>query len=342
LGALSREYGPALSVCGFAVLASSRQTRRYVFLFCVVAVLCAAPWYVRNWLRTGNPTYAMDPTGLGFPVNAVHEKLHMAYGDLFGLQTFTAGKWLHLAIEALWGAPLALVFGIPGIVLAKKQGVAFMLAALVATGIWIWSIPYTVGGADYSMRVLTPAWVALSVAAGAWGPVLDRLLALPSLFRRIALGLALVGCGGYAVLYCVTFPFGPKQLRTAVFSTREFPAAQLGNLLDTARILDKSKLPPEGVLTDDCYLAIALQRYSCFRPVMAWSPEVAYVLDKSLDPAEVRRRLREGGICYVSLVQAQESYWNQYPLYAIDRANWLVVNGTVPMQPVYFLPPVGN
>ena len=43
LGALVREYGPLLSICGFAVLACNRETRRYLPLFVVVSAAIGAP-----------------------------------------------------------------------------------------------------------------------------------------------------------------------------------------------------------------------------------------------------------------------------------------------------------
>ena len=175
----------------------------------------------------------------------------------------------------------------------KRRGLPLLAAAAAGAGLWIWSIPYTVGGVEYSMRVLTPTVVALSVACGAWGPLVAPMCGLSSsLVRRALFGVVttvlLIG-GAYTVLYCATFPAAIQNLpaairdfRNTMFSRREYPVAQLGGDLDVVKILNESGLPPERVLTDNCYLATALRRSSRFQPVMIWSPEAAFIFDKSL------------------------------------------------------------
>ncbi len=349
IGALAREYGPALALCGFFVLVAERSTRRYVLLFMVVAVLCGAPWYVRNWSRTGNPLYPLDPAGLGLPVNAVQSLLNSSYGERFGPGGFTIAKWGALLLNVLAGAPMAIVFGVMGAVASKTRGLPLLAAAAAGAGLWIWSIPYTVGGVEYSMRVLTPTVVALSVACGAWGPLVAPMCGLSSsLVRRALFGVVttvlLIG-GAYTVLYCATFPAAIQNLpaairdfRNTMFSRREYPVAQLGGDLDVVKILNESGLPPERVLTDNCYLATALRRSSRFQPVMIWSPEAAFIFDKSLDATTVRQRLRDDRIWYVSVAPTYEFVWARYPFFAVDGQHWQTVNGTSEFQAVYFLP----
>ncbi len=125
-----------------------------------------------------------------------------------------------------------------------------------------------------------------------------------------------------------------------MLSRREFPVAQLGGDLNVVKILNESGLPAERVLTDNCYLATALERSSRFAPVMIWSPEVAFVFDRSLAPAMVRQRLRDEGIWYLSLAPTYEFVWARYPFFAVDGQNWQLVNRTEALQAVYFLPPV--
>jgi hypothetical protein len=345
LGALAREYGPVLGLCGGIVLLSNRATRRYLPLFILVAAACAAPWYARIWLKTGNPIFPYAPAGLNWTVNTAHALLLNAYSEHGGFRNVTAREFAHLVGAILAGAPVAIVLGVLAAVSTNRNAVLLALLAVIPVGLWAWSVQYTQGGIDYSLRVLTPAVVALSVAAGGCAPLLARLSTARDARARttcLAAWVLLVAAAGYGVLYGATFPFGVWQLRTAVFSRGEYPDAQLGHLADLAKVLNSTGLPAESVLTDNCYLAMALQRYSRFRPVMIWSPEVSFVLDKSLPPEEVRRRLREERIWYVSIAPSFEYLWAEYPLFGVDGRNWRLVNGTDALQAVYFLPPVAT
>jgi hypothetical protein len=280
IGGLSREYGPLLSLCGFAVLASWPATRRLVLLFCAVSAACAAPWYVRNWLITGNPLYAMDVLRLGLPANAVHEGLHAAYREKVGLHTFTAEKWAHVALELLMGAPLALGIGLPGIVRSGRNGLALAVSVVLVGFLWVWSIPYTHGGVTLSMRVLAPALVALSIAAAACAPAISRLLTASRPYLRVAVWAALVACGGGAMLAAWSFPGSVWEIGTKAFFQWNYEKDSLGPNLPLTNMLEATDLPAVGVLTDNPYAAVALRRFTRFRPVLIWSPEVAFVFEK--------------------------------------------------------------
>ena len=95
LGALAREYGPLLSLSGFAVLACQRETRRFVPLFCLVSAVCGSPWYIRNWVQSGNPVYPNDP-GLGLPGNPVHLALMATDHQLFALRHVDVADWVRI------------------------------------------------------------------------------------------------------------------------------------------------------------------------------------------------------------------------------------------------------
>ncbi len=173
LGALAREYGPLLMLAGFAVLACHQTTRRYLPLFCLTAARFGGIWYVRNWVLTGNPLYPID-VGLGLPSNPIYNGTLKVFRDFYCLQNLTATIWFKTVRHLLISAPLALLVGLPCILVAGRTRVALAIAVAAAFLLWLWSVPYTSGGIGATLRVLTPAWIALSVAAGALAPFLKR------------------------------------------------------------------------------------------------------------------------------------------------------------------------
>ncbi len=168
MGALAREYGPVLAVAGLMVLASQPQTRRWLPLFCLIVLVLSAPWYVRNWYLTGNPVYSNSVAGL-FPVNPAHAGLLEAYRGYFGLQNLTAEDWFAVLKRLVGRSPLPMLIGIPAMLIGWRRFWPLIAVTAAAVLLWLWSVPYTGGGLAYSMRVLTPAWVALSISAGAAG-----------------------------------------------------------------------------------------------------------------------------------------------------------------------------
>ncbi len=338
MGALSREYGPFLLLSGFAVLACQRETRRFLPLFCLVSAVTGAPWYVRNWVLTGNPMYSLD-IGFGFPVNTAFAGILSAYHQALKWSSYPAAAWVWVVKELLIGAPFALIVGLPGLLAAKRNGLALGISAATAFFLWFLSIPHTSGGLFFTWRVLTPAWVALSIAAGAFGYVLVDASNKRSRLLHAGATLAIVICGGYAVLCCWSQPFEPSEFSTAVVSTRSEPLDSYDLQVAIAKKLETSNLPSIGILTDDNSLAIALQRYSRFRPVMIYSPEVAFIFDPQMDAAEARRRLVENGIWLISISprSLNNHYLFKFPFYR-DYQNWQVVLNAPDREAILLLP----
>jgi hypothetical protein len=338
LAAIARDYGPALALCGLVALAADNGTRKYVPVFCVVVIALGAPWYLRNWTRTGNPLYSLN-LAFGFPVNKVHAQIMRGYRDLFGLQVLTAQDWARTAQRLIGGAPLVLLAGLSGIAISLRRGLPLAAVACGGVLLWLWSVRYTSGGLDYSMRVLTPTWVALSIGAGAWGPWITA----GSRGRTgFALGTALLlifFAGGYAAIASWAHPRGALEIREAVFSRREFPADSLQHWTKAIQVLRESELPSGGVLTDDCFFAVALGNHSRFRPVMAWSPEVAFLFGPMPDKQSGQERLRQMEIRYASFTGLHDAFWEKYPYFVVDRNQGYVVRGTAPEQPILILPP---
>jgi hypothetical protein len=183
VGALSREYGLYFVILG-ALLLLARRRGRLIAWFLVPAVSVAAPWYIRNWIITGNPVY--PAMGRIFPTNPVHVELMRDIADYWGFRT---------APVSLGTVPLVLlavagsvgILGLAGLVRARFRCLGIFAGVVLTASLWIWSMPETAGGWNYSMRVLLPALALGAVLAGWIGTtrgavrtVLALLLALLS------------------------------------------------------------------------------------------------------------------------------------------------------------------
>jgi hypothetical protein len=185
----------------------------------------------------------------------------------------------------------------------------------------------------------------LAICAGAVGPSLQELLGRRHALLRAALPLVFLLYGGYAVAEAFCHPFGVSNFPAASLARRPDPLESWNLQLTVARGMENSPLPASGVLMDDSYLAIALQRLkSRFRPVMIWSPEAAFVFDPTLAPLEVRRRLRESNIQFVSISPGTTNvvFLSTVPFYRDDSRNWsqaIVTKGGDESHILYLLPP---
>jgi hypothetical protein len=107
-----------------------------------------------------------------------------------------------------------------------------------------------------------------------------------------------------------------------------------------AHALEKSPIEAIGILTYDYYLAVALQRYTRFRPVMIWSPATAAMFDRKLSVLEVRHHLISeniGGIA-VGYHSAYNLFLAHNSFYSQDMPHWVPV-ATVPKSETVFLFP---
>ena len=209
---------------------------------------------------------------------------------------------------------------------------------MLSLALWFSAISYTSGGIGASLRVLTTFWVALAIAVGVFGQLWQPAVSPWKRYLRGAIVLLIALCGGYAAALAWAFPAGPSQIRQAIWLKREGPMAEDQAVL--AQGLEKLKLPATGVLTDNCYLAVALQRYTRFRPVMIWSPEVSFVFDAQLDPGEIRRRLVNQGIELVAVWSTSPNikFMLQFPFYRDDLKNWEKLLSFNQSEVIYYLP----
>lgn len=324
LAALARDYGPLLAAAGLVALLWQSASRRLVPLFLVVAAACAAPWYLRTFLVTGNPVYPLG-YAWGWPTNPVYAEMLETYRRIFSVEGLRWNEWVNLDVALLTGAPLAVLIGLVSILLARFRAGIVAGAVIVPILIWLASIPYTAAGPESSLRVLTPALVALAVLAGAIGP---RLVAGSS-WATPATWIVGV-CGGYAILLGAIYPFPVVEVPLDVSSVLRAMTTGRAEPIDSFRGLpavdglEASREPTAGVLTDSFYLAVALRDRTRFRPVPIWSPEVRFVFNPDAPVRDVRQRLIVGGIRFVSLsaVSANNEFLVRYPFYREDWQQW--------------------
>ncbi len=185
IGALTREYGLSFPLLGLAVLASRQQIHTGGTIFAITGFGLSAPWYLRNWIITGNPLYPQTLGGL-FPGNRVHDEIMLTISDYWGFQNHAFSP-IHLvqSLAVLGGVLTA--FGMVGAWRAGSRSFPLVAGIILILGLWIWSIPQTAGGWIYSMRMLSPMLALLAVLTG-WMGTLKPLLRIVCLTVCCATG----------------------------------------------------------------------------------------------------------------------------------------------------------
>jgi hypothetical protein len=297
LGALSRDYGPALALTGFLILAWQPATRRYLLLFVVSVVMLSAPWYLRNLVLTGNPLYPHALLGV-FQGNQIFAGIQNSYHRIFAFNQYDVWQWMSHFGLLLFGAPLVIIGCLPfGVIRWQKSG-PLIIMALIITVLWLCSMGETAGGVAYSMRVMTPVFAVLSLLTGINGAHL--YCRFSGRIRSVVLIVSVL-LSGYSVAVSLSHPFSPEYFSSAVtYKYSGFPEI-CPDTEELTQRLKMTNLPSTGVLTSNAYLATILQRETRFRPVMVWSPEVNFAFDRSLSALEVKRRLIEKNVRIVAL-----------------------------------------
>lgn len=286
LGALAREYGLALIIFGIGLALVRRLSARSLLLLVVSAALVVLPWYGRNWLRTGNPVFNLDLGGL-FPVNPVQTWMNQSYQAEFGWSQLTLAALRFLLINCC----VALLGGLAGAWFYFRPARALLVAIVLIVIIWAASLGYTAAGFTTAIRVLSPA-LALGVVLGGaacarWIPAQRHLAGASVALGLIALDAALRALTLPGTVYKIP-PADWLAAGRAVHDYHERPVyREIARVAGSQRIL---VLGPNALLT--------LQGA---RTLPLWSPEVRFLFDGRLAPAEIARRLRAASIGYILL-----------------------------------------
>jgi len=296
LGALSRDYGPALALTGFLTLAWQPQTRRYLCLFCLTTIILSAPWYLRTWTVTGNPLYPRPLLGL-FPGNDIYEAPQQLLKESFSFYRYSLTQWLGFIGMLVVGAPLAVIGGLPSALIRWRESLPLLLISGLLIILWLLSMGVTGdAGASYSMLLITPVFVVFAIFAGAAGRDLTEGGYCRSSLCKTATAAALLLSAGYALAGSLAHPFPVQQVLSAFTYQHGGVPEFCSDTRTLAEQLQSTDLPAGGVLTSNAYLGVILQRETRFRPVMTWSPAVKFVFDRRLGAAAVRKRLQAENI----------------------------------------------
>lgn len=172
IGALSREYGLAYPLLGFGLLLMRRQGRAALWFALVAAAVCA-PWYVRNWVLTGNPLYPQTLGGL-FPGNAVHDEQMQYFRDFWSLRTGPSSPLIIPQFLAVLAGAVVLT-GLVGLGRLRSRALPPALGIGLVGAIWFFlNLPQSGGGWVYASRVLLPGLALLAVLSGWLGTVQRR------------------------------------------------------------------------------------------------------------------------------------------------------------------------
>ena len=340
LGGLARDYGPALGVCGFMLLAQSPATRRLVPVF-VLAAATAGLWYARNWALTGNPVYS-TPTPLCLPANPVHALILESYKQSLGLtrQGWAAARTIAEAVA--YGGLATLLLGLAGLGRTGRAAWPLMATVGIVIGLWAWSVGYTAGGVWYSLRVLSPAWTVLAVFLPA-GIAAGRLSAAGAGFGwawHAAGRFAACAAAAVAVFAMVIHPIDIAGVAAApdlgVIAAlpalaRSDPMEESPDMLEMLARLEATPVPACRLLTDSAYVPLTLRRAeSRFEAVMVWSPEVAFLFDPRVTAEEARAGLSALGI-RLALIREDSTAWPALagvPLFLKRARGWPTIVGT--------------
>ncbi len=293
-GALAREYGLVFILLGGLTLIGGKTSRRGWLEFIFTAALVAFPWYLRNWLKTGNPLYSHGLGGL-FPSNPVQDEYAQIVKNLMGLGTVAARPALLITLVCiLAGAPL--ILGIADMLNPRRRQVPWLVAIVAMIALWLWSINETSGGAIYSLRVLTPA-IALGAAAG--GSLLARSLKSKMRWLPAVLLIPLIVDAAQRSLF---MPFDHAVLwwnrPMLAWESYRDNSAQWNHHPCWANIANAAN--SFSVLVSDPYSFTLLTRLGA-RPISLNSPCIRFIFEPSAQLAPTMDRLRKRKIRFILL-----------------------------------------
>lgn len=286
LGALAREYGIAFVGLGLGLIIVRRLSTRTSIIFLASTAFCAAPWYARNWLQTGNPFFNLDLHGW-FPVNQEHQWLTESFQVEFGWGNLPDGATRFVVVSCM----AVLLTGTAGAALYFQRARALLAGSVMVIALWALSLGYTAAGFTNAIRVLSPALVLGAVLGGAacarWIPAQRHLSGV---------SFALLIFAADAGLRTLTFPgnvykIPPTEWLSAGGAVHEYHARPIYR--EIARVAAGHRilvLGPNALLT---------QQQA--RTVPLWSPEVRFLFAENFTPAEIARKLHAVGIDFVLL-----------------------------------------
>ncbi len=322
LGALSREYGGILLFLGLAIAVKRRLAIRQILLFPLFFFILTSPWYLRTWVITGNPFYNNDFFGL-FPLNRIHHDILWTYDAYYNLFIDFPNRFLFAIGLLLKTAALPVLLGLLAFFFDSRKCACLLFGVAMIFAVWLYSVGQTGGGIFYSMRVLAPAIVLLSVCAGS---LLERFDLFKSLGAKTVLALVLTA-SAVALLQNAIVPYSVFKIPPPF--SRNFWKAGFGDEKNYPELVCRSIpfRPGSKILTDMPNIHATVQKLrregvsnlDDVEVVPVWSPDCAFLFDRALSPQTVAVRLREAGIEYIVIDRSgrnlNQVFLDKYPFF---------------------------
>src|SRR6266853_1492196 len=270
-----------------------------------LGVTLAAPWYVRNWIRTGSPLFPFyleiwpaQAPGWDLERSRLYETLFSLYGDVRGPLDYLWSP-IRLAVAAQPDQP-AFYDGVLGIVFVlalpllawalwrRHLDVELRLAVLISAGLfvfWLFS--------SQQLRYLLPAAAGLAVAIAVAGSRLDRGLSRP-LCGLVVAGAAL----GLPVVLAWFLALDPARVVLGGESREAFLARRL-DYYPYYQVVNRDLPPTARVWLID----MRRDTYHLDRPAFSDFIFEDYTLTRYVRAAtsvdEIRDRVRADGITHL-------------------------------------------
>ena len=270
-----------------------------------LGVTLAAPWYVRNWIRTGSPLFPFyleiwpaEAPGWDLERSRLYETLFSLYGDISGPLDYLWSP-IRLAVAAQPDQPafydgvlgIAFIFALPvlaWVLWRRRLDVELRLAVLVSAGLfvfWLFS--------SQQLRYLLPAAAGLAVAIAVAGSGLERGLSRP-LCGLVVAGAAL----GLPVVLAWFLALDPARVVLGGESREAFLARRL-DYYPYYQVVNRDLPPTARVWLID----MRRDTYHLDRPAFSDFIFEDYTLTRYVRAAtsvdEIRDRVRADGITHL-------------------------------------------
>jgi len=177
------------------------------------------------------------------------------------------------------------------------RNLALRLFALTGAAVWLLSVPHTLGGSFYTLRVLSPV---LAIAAVVSGAALATALGRPMAGAALCALLALLAADG--LLKTLVLPMNIYRTPPGAWASAASHALDKFRARDATLLAQIRALPGEPSWIASDYLNLpGILDGTPVKVVPLWSPQVAWLFDPSLDSREVATRWRESGLSYLAI-----------------------------------------